>query len=116
MTATLGLTDRPDEAPPPFLMSIDVIGARITVRGELDRAHVHRLDEAVGVLAHTPSPRWSVDASAITFCDAEGLRALAKAQRQARAAHRTFVVERACPCLRRMLRLVGVDAEDAPAA
>jgi anti-anti-sigma factor len=110
MSATLELPHWPAEpAQPPFLLSIDVDAARITVRGELDRRHVHRLDEAVEVLVHTSAPGWSVDTSAVSFCDAEGLRGLARAQHKARSAGRAFVVERPSGCLQRLLRLVGID-------
>ncbi|UOY03608.1 STAS domain-containing protein [Blastococcus sp. PRF04-17] len=110
MTAHLDLTRWPAEpGPPPFLLSIDVAKARVSLHGELDREAAHRLDEAIGVLVHTASPRWSVDVSAVRFCDAEGLRALVRAQQRAQRAGRVLVVERPGGCLRRLLPLVGID-------
>jgi anti-anti-sigma factor len=96
-------------SPPPFLLSIDVADGRITVHGELDRVHVHRFVEAMGVLAYSSSPSWSIDASAITFCDATGLRGLLEARELARAAGRGFRVTHPSRSLRRLLDLVGVD-------
>jgi anti-anti-sigma factor len=108
MTVTLGAEPTP-VSPQPFLLSIDIPAARIRVRGELDRRHVHRLDEAVAVLTHSASPSWSVDVSDLTFCDAAGLRALLRARRLAEHTGRGFDVVGPSPCLRRLLGLVGVD-------
>jgi anti-anti-sigma factor len=96
-------------SPPPFLLSVDVAAGCITVHGELDRIHVHPFVEALGALAYSSSPSWSIDASAITFCDATGLRGLLQAQELARAAGRGFRVTHPSRWLRRLLDLVGVD-------
>jgi anti-anti-sigma factor len=100
-------------ASPPVLMSIDVAGGRITMHGELDRSHVDRLDEAVHALAGSTAASWSVDASSVTFCDTEGLRALLRAKRRAEAAGHRFVVVRPTRCLRRLLDVVGIEVTDA---
>ena len=98
----------PDPPAPPFLLSIDLADGRVAVHGELDRHQVHRLAVAVGVLRHSPSPCWSIDVSAVTFCDVEGLRSLLGAQRlAARSGHRLSVT-RPRPWLRRLLQLTDL--------
>lgn len=98
----------PELPAPPFLLSIDLSNARVTVHGELDRLQVHRLAQAVSVLTHSPSRCWSIDVSAVTFCDVEGLRGLLEAQRlAARSGHRLFVT-RPSPWLRRLLHLTDL--------
>jgi len=102
------LASAPELPAPPFLLSIDLSNSRVTVHGELDRHQVHRLAEAVGVLTHSPSPCWSIDVSAVTFCDVEGLRSLLGAQRlAARSGHRLSVT-RPRPWLRRLLQLTDL--------
>ena len=98
----------PDLPAPPFLLSIDLADGRVAVHGELDRHQVHRLAEAVDALGHSPSHCWSIDVSAVTFCDVEGLRGLLAAQRLAdRSGHRLFVT-RPSPWLRRLLHLTDL--------
>jgi anti-sigma B factor antagonist len=100
-----------DSSRRPFLLSIDVARGRVTVHGDLDRLHVHRLLEALGILIHSPSPTWSVDASGITFCDAGGLRGLLEGQQLAHEAGRGYTVTRARPWLRYLMQLVELGAE-----
>jgi anti-anti-sigma factor len=117
MTSTIGLdSSRNDSAGRPFLISIDVTHGRISVHGELDRQHVHRLLEALGMLMQSPSPSWTVDASSLEFCDAGGLRGLLAGREAARDAGRIFVVARPSPWLRHLMRLVGLSTPERPAA
>jgi anti-sigma B factor antagonist len=58
-------------------------GARLTVRGELDRANRHALWAALVDLLSTPSRSVSVALDGVTFVDAAGLTALLRAQRTA---------------------------------
>ena len=93
----------------PLLLSIDLRTGRVTVAGELDRAVAHRLGDALGALALTGHRTWTVDAAAITFCDAEGLRVLAQARSVAQSRGRVLVLDRPSRFLVRMLGLVGMD-------
>jgi anti-anti-sigma regulatory factor len=98
-----------DPGGPAFLLLIDLDRGRITVRGELDRAHVGPFGDAVDVLHHSPSRLWSVDASGITFCDAAGLRALLRAHAVAVRRGASLVVERPGRTLSRLIALVQSD-------
>ena len=60
----------------PLLLSIDLRTGCVTAAGELDRLVAHRLGDALHALSLTGHRDWTVDASGLTFCDAEGLRAL----------------------------------------
>ena len=106
----------PDLPAPPFLLSIDLADGRVAVHGELDRHQVHGLAVAVSVLRHSPSPCWSIDVSAVTFCDVAGLRGLLGVQRlAARSGHR-LVVTRPRPWLHRLLLLTDLDVLGADGA
>lgn len=94
---------------PPFLLSVDLDGGRVSLHGELDQRHVHRLREAVAVLAYSPAARWSLDVAGVTFCDAAGLRVLLAAHRLAADTGRSLVLTRSGPWLRRLLHLAGLD-------
>lgn len=98
--------------PPPFLLSIELPAGRITVHGELDREQVHRLAEAVGVLLMSPSRSWSIDVSALTFCDVAGLRGICQAQRLAADSGRRLLVTGPSSLLRRLLHLAGASTPD----
>jgi anti-anti-sigma factor len=97
--------DDEDRFLPPFLLSIDLADGRVSLHGELDRPHVDRLLESVAVLAYSPAPRWSIDLSGITFCDAAGLRALLAVRRLADDAGRPLRMERASAWMQRLLEL-----------
>jgi len=99
----------------PLLLSIDLQTGRITVAGELDRAVAHRLADALDALTLTGHRAWAVDATAVTFCDAEGLRVLAAGSLLAEGRGCTLQVVGAAPFTARLLRLVGMGALlDAP--
>jgi anti-anti-sigma factor len=109
MTSTLARTASWNDTPErPFLVSIDVSRGRISLHGDLDREHVPRLLEALGMLPQSPSPNWTVDVSSLDFCDAGGLRGLLAGRQAARDAGRTFVVARPSPWLRELMSLVGL--------
>jgi anti-anti-sigma factor len=100
----------PAWSPPPFLLSIDLVEARIAVYGELDVSNVHRLVEAMAVMTNSASQRWSIDTAGVTFCDAAGLRGLMAVQRRARESRRTLLVTRSSRWMNRLLDLVGLTA------
>jgi anti-sigma B factor antagonist len=100
----------------PLLLSIDLRTGRVTVAGELDRAVAHRLGDALAALAQTDHRTWTVDAAAVTFCDAEGLRALAAGAAMAESRGCTLRLVDVAPFTARLLRLVGMEALlDSPA-
>ena len=101
---------------PPFLLSSDLAGGRVTVHGELDRSHVDQLLEAVGVLASSPAPHWSIDLAGITFCDAGGLRGLLAVRGLADAAGRPLRITDCSPWMQRLCALAGVPWLLEPAA
>ena len=109
MTATIRSAGDGDEpAALPFLLSIDVSGGSVAVRGDLDRDHVELFLGAVRLLTAAPSPCWSVDVSAVTFCDAGGLRGLLAAKRLAERAGRSFRITGAGPWMRHLLPMIGL--------
>jgi anti-anti-sigma factor len=92
----------------PLLLSIDLRAGRISVSGELDRTVAHRLADALDALALTGRRAWTVDAAALTFCDAEGLRVLSAGTALAERCGCTLQLVRAAPFTARLLRLVGM--------
>jgi anti-anti-sigma factor len=81
----------------------------ISVTGELDiataeQAYVYISD----VIDAWPAPV-SVDLSGLTFCDASGLGALARAARHARQAGRQLRLTAARPSLLKIMRITGLD-------
>jgi anti-anti-sigma factor len=114
MTSTLSRPVRAVAPPEPsdLLLSIDLARGLISVRGELDRGHAHRLDDAVDVLRGCSAEQWWIDVSGITFCDAGGLRSLLRAHRTALRAGRRLVIAQPGRMLARLLALVGADELD----
>ena len=86
---------------------------RLAIHGDLDRQHLELFLDAISRLGCSPSPCLSVDVSAVTFCDAGGLRGLLVAQRLAADTGRAFRVTGSGPWLRRLLPLIGLTAVDA---
>lgn len=97
-----------DIAATPFSVAVDLPSGWVTVAGELDRGNAHHVLDALAALAGTRHPRWTLDARSISFCDAEGLRALVVAHRVARHHGRTLSVLPS-PCVHRLVLLVGLD-------
>lgn len=92
----------------PLLLSIDLRSGRITATGELDRLVAHRISDALLALSTTAHRTWTVDAGGVTFCDAEGLRAIAAGAALARERGCALRVVAASPFLVRLMRLTGV--------
>jgi anti-anti-sigma regulatory factor len=114
MTATIAPTSPGSrQTEPAFLLSVDIAAGRIAIHGDFDRQRVQRFLDAVRLLAYSPSPSWSIDVSAVTFCDAGGLRALLAAQRCAEQRGKDFRVTRAGPWMRHLLPIIGVTAFEA---
>ncbi len=101
----------------PLLLSIDLQTGCVTAAGELDRLVAHRLGDALHALSLTGHREWAVDASGLTFCDAEGLRALAAGAALAEDRGCVLRLVAPSPFTVRLLRLTGMaDLLDRPAA
>ncbi|RBY91919.1 MULTISPECIES: STAS domain-containing protein [unclassified Blastococcus] len=82
----------------------------IRLAGELDRSCAERVTDAVATLTLTTRRALVIDVAKLTFCDVEGVRALARA--------RGLALERGCgmrlvnpsPWLAQLLRLAGIAA------
>jgi anti-anti-sigma regulatory factor len=97
---------------PDLLVAIDLLAGRLTATGELERRNAHHLLHLLNALALSEQHTWTVDVAGITFCDAEGLRVLARADALARSRGRTLVLRRPRPFLRMLVGLVGVHTSD----
>src|SRR3712207_7753782 len=85
-------------------MTTDLQAGRLTVTGELERFNAHHLLDLLEALALSGQRTWTVDVAGITFCDAEGLRVLARAESLARSRGRALVLLRPRPFLAKLLR------------
>ena len=92
----------------PLLLSIDLRNGRIAAAGELDRTVAHRLTDALYALVQTGHRTWTVDAAGISFCDADGLRALAAGAALAESRGCRLRVTAASPFTTQLLRLTGM--------
>ena len=92
----------------PFLVSVDLRSAQVSVAGELDREHAHHVLDALAALSGTDRPVWTLEARRVTFCDAEGLRSLVVAQRLAHDHGRELSVLPG-PCMHRLVLLVRLE-------
>ena len=78
-------------------------GACLELVGELDLATAALVDQAVTVCLTGHPSRLELDLTALTFCDATGLRALLRARRAAHAQHTDFQLTGVPPRLRTIL-------------
>ncbi len=113
----LALSDTRSPLAEPALLSVQVRRTRATVvlSGELDRDSAHHLVDALASLTGTDQPCWVVDAAAVTWCDAGGLRALAAAHALALTHGRRLRLVNASRCVERLVRLSGLDLRMAEA-
>jgi anti-anti-sigma factor len=98
----------PDLQPTPFHVSVDLGNGCVTVAGELDRQNAPHVLDGLAALTSTAHRRWTVDASAVTFCDAAGLRLLVTGHNLARRNGCELVLDRPSPCVHRLMTLVGL--------
>ena len=98
----------PDPFPRPLLVSVDLRAGRVFVTGELDRRSAHHLLDALAALSLTDRPTWTVDGAGISFCDAGGLRVLARARLLAAGRGRTLRVAGLRPFLASLVELAGL--------
>jgi anti-sigma B factor antagonist len=99
----------PLDEPPYLTVTVEWSCATVVLHGELDRDCAHHLVDALAALAGTDQPCWVVDAAAVTWCDAGGLRALAAAHALAVARGRRLQLVGANRCVDRLVRLSGLD-------
>jgi anti-anti-sigma factor len=93
----------------PLAVSVDLPRAQVRVTGELDRESAHHLVDAMVMLTTRSNPRWRLDAGDVTFCDAEGLRALSSAHALAAAHGRSLQLVRTSRPVERLVELLGHD-------
>jgi anti-sigma B factor antagonist len=91
----------------PLAVSVDLPSAQVRVSGELDRVNAHHLEDAMVMLTTRPSRRWRLDAGDVTFCDAEGLRALSNAHALAAEHGRSLQLVRTSRSVDRLVDLLG---------
>jgi anti-anti-sigma regulatory factor len=96
-------------------LSVDVLAGCIGVDGELDRLSVHHLADALSALRSSPSPVWTLDLQELTFCDAEGLRALHRAVVLAHSYGRGAHLTRVPSLVADLLTLLSHEPEEVPA-
>jgi anti-sigma B factor antagonist len=81
----------------------------VSVTGELDIATAQEAYEYISdVLDHGDAPV-RVDVGGVTFCDASGLRVLARIAKQAKEGGRQLRLTSARPSLLKIIRITGLD-------
>lgn len=81
----------------------------VSLAGELDIATAEKAYSYISeVIDGRPAPV-TVDLSALTFCDASGLGALARIARHARQAGRQLMLTSVQPSLLKIMRITGLD-------
>jgi anti-anti-sigma factor len=99
--------DVTDDAPLNVATAVDNGVARVAIQGELD---LDRADEVAGeltALAAQGATSVIIDASALTFIDSSGLRALLTARDQLHRAGATLHVTNLSPSVERVLDMTG---------
>lgn len=81
----------------------------VEVGGELDIATGPRLSEGVEFLLRAREARLVLDLAGVTFIDCAGLSALLAIRRVARSLGGSVSVVEASPCVRRLVRLTGLE-------
>jgi anti-sigma B factor antagonist len=81
----------------------------ISVTGELDIATAEQAYTYVSEVIDCWEGPVTVDLAGVTFCDASGLRALARIARHAREADRQLRLRSARPSVLKIMRITGLD-------
>ncbi|MCA0143976.1 STAS domain-containing protein [Blastococcus sp. LR1] len=92
----------------PLTLTVDPQAGLARLAGELDRFCAERMTDAVAALTRTTRCTLVVDVAKLTFCDVEGLRALARAGALARDRGFGMRLLDPSPWLTRLLRLAGL--------
>jgi anti-anti-sigma factor len=98
----------PRDHPRSFSVRVDLRSGRVRVCGELDRLTAHLLHDVLAALADTRHPHWVVDASGISFCDAEGLRVIVQGHAAAASRDCSMRLVGARPFLRHLLEALDL--------
>lgn len=105
----LGARPRPRPTWRPLSLTVDWEVGQLRLTGELDRSCAERVTNAVTALTLTARHTLVVDVSELTFCDVEGLRALAQARGLALSRGRRMRLVDPRTLLLRLVRLAGID-------
>lgn len=84
--------------------------ARVRLAGELDLDGVEAVTSALVQLAEEGATTVLVDASALTFIDSSGLRALLSGRQALGDVNVSLIVEHASPAVQRVLEITGTRA------
>ncbi|WP_199582440.1 STAS domain-containing protein [Blastococcus sp. TF02-9] len=95
-------------------LAVDLADGRLGLSGDLDRGTCEQLLAVCPLLTLAAAPVWAVDLAGLTFCDAEGLRALIAVRRAAADAGAAVVAVGARPFLRRLLTLAEFECHTRP--
>ena len=109
MAPTLTFTSSTEPPAGGLRVDVDPTAGRVVLTGELDRATCGHLVAACQLLTAAGPPIWMLDLAGLTFCDAPGLRSLARARHAAADAGATLVLAGASPFLRRLLARCGLE-------
>ena len=90
-------------------MTLDWEAGRLRLAGELDRSRAERVTDAFAAMTLTGRRTLTVDVAGLTFCDLEGVRALARARELAISRGRRMHLVEAAPLLVRLMRLAGIE-------
>ena len=101
----------PESLESPFSVRVELRGtvSGVAVSGELDLAGVDALSDALDEAVEHASEILVVDLNETTFIDSTGLHALIRCERRATAAGLGVVVIGACPQVRRVFEIAGLD-------
>ncbi len=86
-------------------------GIRFVLRGELDRAAARMFEHVVEVTAATQPSALTLDAAALTFCDAAGIRAVLRARDMCERNGVGLRVVGVRPSVMRVFSLTGVEQD-----
>lgn len=120
MTRSLADSDPPGPpvapqaaAPTPgaFAASVEVEGtvAQVTLTGELDIAAAPALSETLADLSARDLKRVVLDLRGLTFIDSSGLRAILRADDEARSNGHEFLLVRGTPAVQRVFEVTRMD-------
>ena len=84
---------------------------RLEVRGELDRNAARILDNVFAVVAEAEPEALIIDASALTFCDSAGVKAVLRMRERCVESGIDLRVSRVRTSVLRVLELTGVSAK-----
>ena len=90
-------------------VGVDLVGARLSVTGRLDRRTAHLLHDAVSALLFADHEHWVVDVTGLTVGDAATVRTISGAYRRLLRHGRRMTLLGASPALRQALTRLRLD-------